>query len=412
VSPLPSRVNSKVAALAMSLLISSLPCAFAQDATTTTPPATTTTTTTTSTDSDFLKEFQPTPTTSTTTTPTTAVGPIVPVVPPVIHPVTASPAHELLKEAPKAPPAAAPAKPLVLKGRLEEIQGNGANLPVGVLLGLKAQKAKSDPTAQVKPKADQLKGLVASFPTGWQGNWGGSLSVWWTQIDPSYWQWDRENAEEMAQILKRGASGTTTFTFYQNGQQILVQPPKLTFPPRQTSSAPQPVNSDNPFAAMLSQAMTTKIPVVILGEYQGQGIGANTLNLRMLKNDIKQLKPGTLEENIIVQNQERKAATGEIKNSISETVIRFTQINANQLYVQAASIKYRNDGHFLSKEIYYGTVNRGQTTMDPTNPFGGGSFPGMGSIPGMPTSPQGGAGGMGGLDGLNNLIKQLQNGLQ
>jgi hypothetical protein len=398
---LPSRVSSKVAALAMSLLINSMPCAWAQDGTT--PPSQTTKPS----DTDFLKDYQPATTTTPATTTETAVGPIVPVVTPAAIPVKPPvSAEELLKPTPKAPAAV---KPVFLKGRLEEVQGNGANLPVGLLLGLKAQKAKSDPSGQIKPKADQLKGLVASFPKDWEGNWGGSLSVWWTQIDPTYWQWDRDNAQATAEILKRGASGTTTFTFYQTGQQILVQPPRIAFPPRQSQQTQQ-VPSGNPMEQLLRTALTTTMPVVVLGEYQGKGVADNQLDSRLMKNDIKQLKPGVLEENIIVQERERKVS-GEIKNSFSETVIRFTKTNASQLYVQAASIKYRSDGHFLEKVIFYGTVNRGQTTPDPSNPFAGG-FPGMGSMPGMPTSGQGGAGGMGGLDGLNNLIKQLQNGLQ
>lgn len=382
-------VSRKIAVVAISLLINSMPCALAQDGTPTTTPSVGKPS-----DSDFLKDIE------NEVTPTTAVGPITPAVTPV-------------KPAPVARPTAASQKPIVLKGRLEEVSGNGANLPVGLLLGLKSQKAKLAPVAQ--PKADPLKGLVASFPTDWAGQWGGSLSIWWTQIDPSYWQWDPENAKETAEVLKRGASGTTTFNFYQNGNAVLVQPARVTFPPRMDQTTQQ-LPANNAFSQMfgaagtqMMQALNTKIPVMILGDYQGQGIGANQLNLRVVKNDIKQLKPGLLEQDIITQETERKAS-GELKNSYSETVIRFTKQNASQLYVQAASIKYRNDGHFLDKVIFYGTVTRGQVMPDAANPFAG--MPGAGSFPGMPTSPSGGAGGMPGLDGLNQLIKQMQNGLQ
>jgi hypothetical protein len=288
-----------------------------------------------------------------------------------------------------------------------------------VLLGLKAQKGKMDP-GQVKPKVDPMKGLVASFPQDWAGYWGGSLKVWWTQIDPTFWEWDREQASATADVLRKDSSGTTTFTFYQNGANVLVQPARITFPPRtKTTTAQLPAN--NPFSQMLGpgmasqmmQALTTTTPVVLLGDYQGVGIAGSTLNNRTVKNDIKQLKPGVLEQNIVTQENERKPG-GEIKQSISETVIRFTKLNPTQLYVQAASLKYRNDGHFLDKVIFYGTVNRGVTTPDPTNPMMGmPQVPGMGSFPGMMTSPSGGNGGSGmpGLDGLNDLIRQMQQGL-
>lgn len=325
--------------------------------------------------------------------------------------------REAIKETPKAPPARPTQQPVFLKGRLEEVSGNGANLPVGLLLKLKAQTAKADPSLQARPKADPLKGLVASFPVDWQGSWGGSLSVWWTQIDPTFWTWDRENAQVTADVLKRGSSGTTTFNFTQNGSAILVQPARITFPPRVSQDSQQvPANSAltqmfGAAGAQMMQAMNTKIPVVILGDYQGQGIGANMLNLQVVKNDIKQLKPGLLEQDIITREAERKT-TGELKNSFSETVIRFTKLNSSQLYVQAASIKYKNDGHFLDKVIFYGTVNRGQTMPDPSQMMG---MPGLGSFPGMPTSPGGGNGAPGGLpsglDGLNDVIRQLQKGL-
>ena len=157
--------------------------------------------------------------------------------------------------------------------------------------------------------------------------------------------------------------------------------------------------------------LNTKIPVIMLGDYVGAGVGGNQLNSRVLKNDIKQIKPGVLEENIVVAERTREA-TGVVRDSFSEVVVRFTKQSASQLYVQAASIKYNQSGKFLCKEIYYGTVTKGVTTPDPTNPFAGmQGMPGMGGFPGMPTSPGGGGQMPGGLDGLNDLIKQMQKGL-
>jgi hypothetical protein len=322
-------------------------------------------------------------------------------------------ARNAIRSAPKpAASAKSGSGTIMLKGRLEEVSGNGANLPVGLLLKLKSQTAKSDPALQPKPKADPLKGLLATYPTDWAGPWGGSLSVWWTQIDPLFWQWDPQNAKATAEILKRGSSGTTTFNFVQNGTAILVQPPKIVFPPRQSQST-ENVPSNNPMASLQAMLLNSTIPVVVLGDYSGQGLVGTTLNQRVVKNTIKQLKPGVLEQDVVCQTSERQQDNA-IKNSYVETVYRFTKLNSSQLYVQAATVSYRNDGHFLDKVIYYGTLNRGQVMPDPSsNPFAGmpSMPPGMGSFPGMPTSPGGGNGMPSGLDGLNDVIRELQKGL-
>jgi hypothetical protein len=112
----------------------------------------------------------------------------------------------------------------------------------------------------------------------------------------------------------------------------------------------------------------------------------------VLKNDIRELKPGVLEQNIVVNTQERKAKDGKLVHSVTETVIRFTKLNQSQLYVQAASVQYAKDGQFETKVLMYGTVNRGQASAGPL----------PGAFPGMPAS------GGGGLGDLNNLLKNLQ----
>lgn len=405
------RRRSLIALAALSLLIHAQPFVFAADPVaptgsttapaTTTAPAPTTPSTDTSTP-DFLKEYA--------TPPTTAVGPIVPVVPkvtpaPVAAPVTAG---QAIKEAPKSP--AKPAAVPMLKGRLEEVAGSGASLPVGLLLNLKAQKGKLDASIVVKPQADKLKGLVASFPTDWQGSWGGPLLVWGTQFDPAYAAWDPVEFKEMQKILYKGASGQTTFNFYQSGPTIQLQPAQLVFAARTNSYNAQQLKAsplanmlgNNPMAGQILSTMATTVPVMYLGDLSGAtGVSGNQLNSRVVKNSIKQLKPGLIEQNIVTQESERNAQNGQLRYGFSENVLRFTKLNQNQIYVQVAMLKYRNDGHFLSKVIMYGTVNRGQgQSMDMANPFGG--MPGMGSFPGMPTSPAGG------LNDLNNLIKNLQ----
>ncbi len=361
---------------------------------------------------DFLKDYATPAATSISPPPTTATAPVGRP-PTVIKPVPTQ-ARPSVTEAPKAPPSSGSLP--MLKGRLEEVAGTGAKLPVGFILGLKAQKGRVDPTA-VKPHVDRIKGLVASFPADWQGNWGGQLKIHWTQMDKASWDFDAAEAKETQDILRPGTTGTTTFSFYQDSRSILLQPARVTFPPRTNSYASREMQNqlkNSPFASMLGNnpaasqmfnSMATGIPVMYLGDLTGVGVTGNQLSSRVVKNVIKELKPGVLEQNIVAQEAERQKQTGQVRNSYSETVLRFTKINTSQLYVQAATLKYRSDGQFLQKVIMYGTVNRGQNTEN-ANPFSG--LPGMsGSFPGLPSSP---SGGMGGFGDLNKMLKDLQQG--
>lgn len=367
---------------------------------------------------DFLKEYDQKPSSTTTppTTTTTTTTSIVPKPPAPVAVPAASAAAAALNQTPKAQPANAP----MLKGRLEEISGSGASLPVGLLLNLKAQKGKVDPATN-KPQVNKLQGLVASFPTDWAGDWGGQIKIHWTQLDKAFYDFDAAEAKETAQILRPGSTGTTTFTFYRTGKDILLQPARIAFPPRtnqytanqlQSQMRNSPFGSlmgaNNPMMGQMLSTLATGVPVLCLGDITGVGVTGNSLNSRVVKNVIKQLKPGVLEQNIVVQEAERQARTNEVRNSFSESVLRFTKINPNQLYVQAASLKYRKDGHLLEKVLMYGTVNKGQNMGDPSGMGGMMGFPGMPGMPGAGALPGGSSSPGSGFGALDEMLKQLQ----
>jgi hypothetical protein len=92
---------------------------------------------------------------------------------------TQPPPQSTTQAKPPQPPSPPKAPTAYLKGRLEEIGGSGAKLPVGVVLNLKTQTAKMDPAVEKK-----LEGRVASFPSDWTGSYGGTLTIWSAQWDP------------------------------------------------------------------------------------------------------------------------------------------------------------------------------------------------------------------------------------
>jgi hypothetical protein len=107
-----------------------------------------------------------------------------------------------------------------------------------------------------------------------------------------------------------------------------------------------------------------------------------------------------LEQDVVAENNEIMKATGTPRLRYSETVLRFTKVNEQQMYVQAANVNYGPDRRFQDKIIMYGYVTKGQVAQ--TNPYASimqgmpaGGMPGGASIFGgtgggqTPQMPQG-----------------------
>ena len=360
---------------------------------------------------DALKDLVPKDAQTSLSFPATNSKPVVPSqsTPAVNVPAANPSASQAAASAPppsaKLPAASAPSAGgghITLRGRLEELGGRGASLPAGVVLNLKTRSAKLDQSFEHK-----LQGRVASFPVDWRGSWSGSLKVWTNQFDPVAFDFDPEETQEVQRVMAPGQAASVTFTFFQQNNQIALQPAQMVFPPRKDTPMARQMQQqiqNSPLAQMLGSQggqllaeMSAGTPVFVLGDLAGVGVTGNALNNQLVKNDIRQLKPGVLEQNLVVEQHEKHRKTGEQENSIAETVLRFTKISATQLYVQAASIDYRWDGHFKSKVIFYGTVTRGAASSPLPTGFPTG-FPMPGITPG----------GGGNLNDLNNLLKQMQ----
>lgn len=295
----------------------------------------------------------------------------------------------------------------VLRGRLEELAGRGARLPAGIVLNLRSQTAHMDPAAEKR-----IQGRVASFPTDWRGTWGGTLTVWTSQYDPSAFEFDAEAAREEQDTYHPGAQGTVSFNFFLQNSAVALQPATIIFPMRAAPGISRQMTEQlnqsglgsllgnggaNMVSAMVNASARMKM---VLGDASGMDADGNPVVCTLIKNDLRQLKPGVMEQNIVQESSARHHQTGQIKRGYSEAVLRFTKLNSQQLYVQAASVEYGADGHFRNKVVLYGTVNRGVGEAYPAgSPFGAmpGAFPGM--------NPSGG--GMN-MNDLNNMLKQLQ----
>ena len=145
---------------------------------------------------------------------------------------------------------------------------------------------------------------------------------------------------------------------------------------------------------MAQMAQSMPVPIIFsFGDIQtnsmAKGLSGNEFVQRTLRNTVRQLTPQVIEQQIIAQMNEVMKSTGRPRLRYEESVIRFTKVNAQQMYVQAAQVVYGPDRKFQQKIIMYGYVTKGQVVN--TNPYSGMmQMPGMMQIPGQApgTMPQ------------------------
>jgi hypothetical protein len=303
----------------------------------------------------------------------------------------------------------------MLFGRIEQLtSGVGAKFPV-----LKAQTAKMDLSGQTTLKAaatdNMFSGqIVRSFPSDFNGTWGGVLQLQQVNFDPLYYQVDPAEAKQTAELMRPGLQGKVNMIIQNTGSGLTLEPAKIYFSAPMTESRMNSQLSQlgsggmtlpgmgnmasNPGMAQMMKSMMMSVPYIwfmSLGATQGTGLSGNAVQTNLVKNDVRQLSPTVIEQQIISQEHDTNPKTGKSRSSFSESVVRFTRYNASQQYVQAVAVDYSADKRFLRKMAFAGYVTKGAVQQMP-DPMGG-----MGGLAGL--GGAGGAGGAGGLPGLGGL---------
>lgn len=329
----------------------------------------------------------------------------------------------LQEEKPVEAPKAAPKKPVLLFGRLEEIAGKAA--PTFPIV-LKALTPKMDQSGLLKGQASTgtLAGTVErSYPVDFRGTWGGTLTLGQLVITPLNYQLDSEESRKVASLVRPGSQGTVNFNFNQDARgNVTGSPVTITFmvPANQTNSFRALAQqggagmANGAMAGMMQSMMgSMKVPIAMrFGDFQSDastpGVSGNSIAIRLLSNRIKQLSPGIMEQQMITQENSR-TKSGKAYSTYNENVFRFTQRGSSQMYVEVAVVSYDMSRRFLRKFVFYGYVNKGAVQQDFSNPYsalqqmmgGSGGSGGM-QIPGM-----GGGGGANPLQQLQDLQKMF-----
>jgi len=228
--------------------------------------------------------------------------------------------------------------------------------------------------------------IAKSFPSDYRGNWGGDLTVWRVEQDPICYKIDPEEASKVLKIFKTGAKGSTNFMFAQDTRGgIVLAPAKVMF-----SVPGKDIGADQQMAQMMGgqsfanmgpmgqmmQQMAQSMPVPVIfsfGDIQSsqyaKGLSGNEFVQRTLKNQVRQLAPNVLEQQIVAECNEIMRSTGQPRKRYEESVLRFTKVNSQQMYVQAAQVVFGQDRKFQQKIVMYGYVTKGQVAN--TNPYSG-----------------------------------------
>lgn len=303
-------------------------------------------------------------------------------------------------------------KPVKLYGRIEELcTSPGARFPIKLQAltprldsrGTALRSRVETQTARVEAQTAPSR-TIMSYPFDWAGVWSGALKVWTAQFAPTRWSFDATEASQEQQLLGPGKEGRATFEFaHSGGGRIQLAPTQVVFTApmdqsryRQTmQQVEQQMQAMGGFGGMpgmseflrseegnsiMSQVIKS-VPYMYalhLGNLsQGTGVTGNRLNSRVVKNDLKMLASGVLEQQIVTYNEDQSRVSGKTHTNYSENVLRFSRVTSDQLYVQAASVDYDRNGNFESKVVLYGMITRGQGDAPAWPDFNSGGFPNM-----------------------------------
>jgi hypothetical protein len=336
--------------------------------------------------------------------------------------VAAPPAHPAAARKP-APAQKAPEKTLTGKtqttklfGRIDQIAGE-ANVEMPVLKMEKAQLDVVPKTSPLKASATESKfsgSIATSFPMDFSGTWGGTIKVWRYSVSPLSYQIDAAESEKLRNILSPGTAGDVNFVFQHEYGKIDLEPAqvRIMIPASQSYSYQKMMQGGGQMEGMngmVSQMMANmKVPVILhFGTVSTSGsmevgVSGNQIDQRVVKNDIRQLAPEVVEEQIVTRNNSVQQG-GKAESGYTESVLRFTRQSSTQLYVLAASVDYDAHGKFLRKLIMYGNVVRGQVMNTSPVPTG------MGNLSQMMQGMQG-SGGASSMAGLSSILNGLAGG--
>lgn len=268
------------------------------------------------------------------------------------------------------PSSAAPATPVTLYGRIDElVEQAGATLPNHLQeLTPILDRTPTQASAESKPLSGHI---IRSFPMEWEGNWNGDVTVVKREHLASSWLLDPVAAYRECQGFKVGSKGTLSCIFSRDGGNLALSPPifrthlKIVPDLEQAVLAQYAGEIQSPGGDdLLLLPNDGKSPPkdfrlkYSLGQRSGPDIGDNFGYALVLSNQLRELAPGVIEQDIVVATSSVNLQTGGPASAgKEESVVRLSR-QGDKLQVSAATVTYHSDGQCSRKIILDGVLER------------------------------------------------------
>ena len=168
-------------------------------------------------------------------------------------------------------------------------------------------------------------------------------------------------------------------TFYEGPNRTVEMSPTQIVFSAPLGAAVQEMSQGNPALAALaglvgspnnSQLSNSRVPefALPLGNMtSGRGVTGNQLGAELMKNTLKELAKGVLEQQVVTRDSDRNQS-GQVKTTFTESDLRFTRVSSSRLSCQAAAVTYDSHGNYLNKIILAGMLDKG-APVENANPM-------------------------------------------
>jgi hypothetical protein len=256
---------------------------------------------------------------------------------------------------------------LKLFGRIEElVNGKGASLP--------GQLKKMTPIIDESigiTGGDESKFSgqpVKSFPLEWEGLWKGNVQVIKQENLEICWLSQPAATYRSCQFFKPGSLLSLICRFHRDGGKLELSPPVARATLKHSEDLVETILSDE-LAGSGGQLRlgainfgktipVSRIESFSFGKRYGPSIGGNFIDSDVLSNQLRELAPGVIEQDIITQGTTHSMyGVAEPATSMGESVVRLTR-NGGKLNISLAYVNYQHDGLCINKCVLEGTLER------------------------------------------------------
>ncbi len=232
------------------------------------------------------------------------------------------------------------------------------------------------PTSQQSQTAPSFSGEeVKSFPLAWEGIWQGVVTVTKREGLELGWLAQPAASYRSSQFFKPGSQLSLICRFNKEGNQLSLSPPvasgrfkhtaDLVKSIVQETGASSTKFSRNPLLGMdpsgIANDGTTpisRIETFSFGKRYGPSMGGNFINSDIQSNQLRELAPGTVEQDIVTSSTSQSMyGAPEAVSSFGESVVRLTRKD-DKLIVSLAYVNYQHDGFCVGKCVLEGTLER------------------------------------------------------